>query len=374
MHESPDNGKTTKHSAGFINRKLVNAVMIFFVAAMITIILAAIINVFLNPINSIVKDLSEPNDITAASIAAIESAANNAIASTTLIVTVLGAFVTGLSIFAAIIVVVTKSKLDDTDKKLDAIRQQSEATDEKMKNAERFISDVKNMVNSEICMRHISTGIRNLDCKRYAFAADEFHFALESENTECKKLANYYSGRIYSELYSENRNTSYFLRAKECWDIAIKMAVNNDLIITSDLYGSLGGLFGLRAEFDFTNEEKSCFLDESENYLKKALEVYNLSLYEKNLAITYALRGNINESKNHFWTGIYLEFKELGIEQLEKRKKSARSFINNSFSDDEKHLLEETVKIIVDDIYKSIDIMFSELPSSNYVAEDSLNL
>lgn len=311
------------------------AAMSAVIAIMILIAYTVIDSVRNNPMNAVINNISQSKDVTTAAVSSIEVAASNAISSTTLIVTVTGVFITVVSIFAAMLVYFTNSKLDDVEKR---------------------IADFDKRINVETFMRHVSAGIhyrrRGMDC----YALEEFEPGLTSKDAACCLCANYYTGLVYIDRFSENESISDFMKAKFHLERAIQFAPDIDPIVINDSYASLGCLYGLGAVIYFNNAFRDDYLIKSEELIKKAIDTRGLAVHYKNLAITYAIKKNVKKAIECLEKGIERNAEEKGIINEEMRIEKAREFIGIG---EEKGLFSEKEIELIPDICKKIKKYFN---------------
>lgn len=339
-----------KRSSNLKSKCFVNCMaivcMLAFIGAMMFVVYTSIYNVKNNPINNVIKNstlIAERDSDTLTidaktdiSVLAIESAASNAISSVNLSIACLGIFMTAVSISAAMIVYLTNHKLQAIDEKIDEFDER---------------------INIEGAMRHIANGIRySCDENRYSYAMDEFNCAVLTKNENCILNANYYMGVMLSDRFAVNENIADFFDAESYLKNAIKTSQENsniDKIIANDSYASLGGLYGLMAEINYDKNGYDDYLNKSEENLKIAIENQELSVYYKNLAVTYALKKDVNNSVKYFINAVNKEIYEKNINDENKKKENIKQSIGKLFNDREIELLSKMCSDD-EDIYSTI--------------------
>ena len=292
-----------------------------FICTMFTIVQAVIDNMYNNPVNAVIYNLRQSTDMTAAAVAAITETASNAVSSTTLIVTVAGVFMTVVSIFAAMLVYIANAKLDDINKK---------------------IAEFDTRIDVETYMRHLSSGIRYWDKGLYNYALKEFEPGLTSKDESCRLSANYYMGLLHIDRFMVNSNTIDFEKAEKHLSIAKNFSPEIDPIIHNDSCASLGCLYGVWVEKNFDSAFYGEYLNKSERLLKKAINnTFELAVHYKNLAITYALKKDVEKAKQYIEKGIQKDTNEKGLIDETTRKKNAKDFFEKLFNEEEKDLMQE---------------------------------
>jgi tetratricopeptide (TPR) repeat protein len=376
--------------------------LVFFIIAMICVVGTLVWNIWHNPINALLKSTDEApyvaaisdeqssdtnttdeksttttnsskeQDITSVSVSAIEATASNAISSTTLIVTVLGVFITGLSIFAAISVFMAKTKIEEVDLRVDSklieVDTKIEEINSKYDIVKLKMEEVDKKMQLEEYMRHVFLGLNYWTRELYIYAISEFKLGLENEDLECQFISNYNLAAIHIDLYGDNFNFSYLEKAEENLKKAIEIGTKQaNQKLLSDAFFTLGCLYGLMAEAHYNSKNDSFFVNNflnnsEDNILKGICHSFEsneapLALYFKNLAVTYVLLKDIENAKNMFITGINLDAKERGIIDKVKLHEHAKKFLKKAYSGHEKELVsEDTIAEIEEDILKSYDI------------------
>lgn len=287
------------------------------------VLLGTVINrLSYDPINTVIESLSQTTDIPAASISAITGTASNAITSTTLIVTVIGIFMTGVSIFAALILYVANIKISHLDS---------------------MIKEFDSRINIETYMRHLSSGIRYSSNGLYNYALVEFEKVLATEDEACRMSANYYMGIVHSDRFSENCNPTDFEKAKNHFFKALEYEPDIDQIITNDSYASLGCLYGTWAQNNFDSVLRDGYLEESEKYLMCALKSFNLAIHYKNLAITFALKKDVDKAINCIENAIQRDADEKGLADKKLWHSNANSLLEKLFIKKEIELIKDVL-------------------------------
>ena len=267
------------------------------------------------------------------SISSIEVIASNAISSSTLIVTVIGVFITAVTIFAAILVFTSSTRL--------------EKVEEKAKEFENQIGEARNAADTMNYMLHIESGKHFQKLGIYDYAKKHYQIVLEqSKSMECLQYANYQRGLLSMDLFSFNKNKATLHEAITFYKNAIDYGKNVEPIIWASASADLGCSLGL--EFEYFNPKDCELLVESIKYLKNAICTEDIPIYHKNIAITYALKNRIEDAIKEFEYFLEMDSDSKEITNGDIRKKNSKTQIEKLFSEKEKKILSKTYEAIIE--------------------------
>lgn len=271
-------------------------------------------------------------------MSSIEVIASNAISSSTLIITVIGVFITSVTIFAAMLVFTTSSRL--------------EKVEDKAREFEKQIEETRNAADTMSYMLHIESAKHFQRLGIYDYAKKHYQIVLEqSKSKECLQYANYQRGLLSMDLFSFNKNKSMLREAITFFKKALDYGKYVEPIIWASASADLGCALGL--EFEYFSPKDDELLVESIKNLKNAIYTEDIPIYHKNIAISYALKNKINDAIKEFEYFLEVDSNSKEISNGNIRKKNTRALIEKLFSETEKKLLSETYEEIIKGLNKN---------------------
>ncbi len=214
-------------------------------------------------------------------------------------------------------------------------------------------------------MRHVLSGLRYWGKGLYSYALQEIEPGLTSKDDSCRLSANYYMGLLHINRFMVNKNPIDFEKAENHLRIAIeKFTPDIDPRIHNDSCASLGCLYGVWVEENFYSAFRDDYLDKSEELLEKAIETFKLAVHYKNLAITYALKENVEKAIEYIEKGIQRDADEKGLTDKTKRNENTIDFFKKLFSEEEARLIPNIHKEIKDYFVRKYDFISEEYPDS----------